>query len=107
LNPDFTFSDGTFIKQGTRVWAGASTAHYDNEYYPDADEFDGFRFANMREAGEGASDGFNLRHHMVTTSATYLPFGHGEAYHSFRWYRILTYPQGVMHVQADSSQSLQ
>jgi len=75
---DFTFSDGTFIKKGTRVWAGAGAAHYDNEYYPDANEFDGFRFANMREAGEGASDGSNLRHHMVTTSTTYLAFGHGR-----------------------------
>jgi cytochrome P450 len=73
------------------VWAGASTAHYDNEYYPDADEFDGFRFANMREAGEGASDGSNLRHHMVTTSTTYLAFGHGEAHHPSHRHRRLTF----------------
>lgn len=61
----FTFSDGTVVPAGAFI-AAAST--------PDpCAAFDGFRFAACR-----ADDGAATKHNMVTTSADYLPFGHGR-----------------------------
>jgi cytochrome P450 len=45
----------------------------DEENYTNADKFEPFRFANIRdEEGEGT------KHQMVATSPEYLPFGLGR-----------------------------
>ncbi|KAI9571037.1 cytochrome P450 [Boletus coccyginus] len=70
---DFTFSDGTFIPKGTTVVVPSRSLHLDNEHYENAHVFDPFRFSDMRdEEGEGT------KHHFVSTSIEYLPFGHGK-----------------------------
>ncbi|KAG9310147.1 cytochrome P450 [Chiua virens] len=70
---DFTFSDGTFIPKGTSIVVPSRSLHLDNDNYENAHEFDPFRFSNMRgEEGEGT------KHHFVSTSLEYLPFGHGK-----------------------------
>ena len=47
--------------------------HYDDAYYPNADEFEPFRFARLREIeGEGT------KHQFVNTSNNYVPFGVGR-----------------------------
>ena len=66
----FTLSDGTYIPAGTFVSASFG-AHFDEEYYENPDTFDGFRFvASAADAG--------VNNVMSTTSARYLPFGHGR-----------------------------
>ncbi|KAI5118159.1 hypothetical protein M0805_005781 [Coniferiporia weirii] len=71
---DYTLSDGTFLPAGTFVSCNALSLHYDDANYNNAHDFDGFRFANMREEREGEG----TKHQMVSTSSEYLPFGHGR-----------------------------
>ncbi|KAI5119873.1 hypothetical protein M0805_008544 [Coniferiporia weirii] len=71
---DYTLSDGTFLPAGTLLACNSLAAHYDDAHYANAHEFDGFRFAKMREEGEGEG----TKHQMVSTSMEYLPFGHGR-----------------------------
>ncbi|EJC98410.1 cytochrome P450, partial [Fomitiporia mediterranea MF3/22] len=71
---NLTLSDGTFLPAGTFVAANLIGAHRDESYYPDANNFDGFRFAKLRE--ESPEDGG--KHQMVNTSPEYLSFGHGR-----------------------------
>ena len=68
-----TFSDGTYIPKGTYVAAAVTPMHHDDEYYPNADVFDPWRFANLRD-GEGES----LKHQLVSTNKEYIVFGHGK-----------------------------
>ena len=76
---DFTFSDGTFIPEGTSIAASTQCLHLDNEHYDNAHVFDPFRFSNVRgEEGEGA------KHQFVSTSWEYLTFGHGK----HAWYEL-------------------
>ena len=76
---DFTFSDGTFIPKGTTLVVPSRSLHLNNEHYDNAHVFDPFRFSDMRdEEGEGT------KHHFVSTSPEYLPFGHGK----HAWYEL-------------------
>ncbi|KAJ6514213.1 cytochrome P450 [Mycena vitilis] len=61
----FTFSDGTFIPQGSFL------INYENP-----DVFDGFRFS--RERTVHGDEGGVFRHHMVSTGTDHLVFGHGK-----------------------------
>ena len=79
---DFTFSDGTYIPKGTYVNA-TPTHHLDNNVYPDAGTFKGFRFSDIRDEG-----GDGTKNQMVATSFKYVPFGHGR--HSW-WVFSLTF----------------
>lgn len=74
IKPDgFTFSDGTVLPQGTYVAVAMHAVHHAT-YGPNADDFDGFRFSDMREAGEGEG----VKHQMVNTNVDYVSFGHGR-----------------------------
>ena len=76
---DVTLSDGTFIPKGTLLAAATHATHHDEAVYPDAEVFDPFRFAHMREqAGE------SMKHQFVNTSLEYIPFGHGK----HAWYAV-------------------
>ena len=63
------------VPAGTKVAAPLSAIHTDGDIYPRPDEFDGFRFAKLRERDEGA---IANRHQAGTTSMTHMPFGHGR-----------------------------
>ncbi|KAF8467572.1 cytochrome P450 [Russula ochroleuca] len=71
----FTFSNGVTVPAGTAVSIPASAAHTDERTYPNADEFDGFRFAKLREA---ESDRMTSRHQAVSSSSEHLFFGLGR-----------------------------
>ncbi|TFK45956.1 cytochrome P450 [Heliocybe sulcata] len=71
---DFVFSDGTFIPKGTVLQVAAGPLHHDDAVYPRANDFDGFRFANIRE-----EEGEGTRHQMVATTTEYVSFGHGRS----------------------------
>ena len=70
----FTFSNGVTIPAGTLVSIPASAAHMDERNFSNADKFDGFRFAKLRESkGDTTS-----RYQAVSTSNEHLPFGLGR-----------------------------
>jgi cytochrome P450 len=75
LSP-FTFSNGVTIPAGTLLGLPVHSIHTDEEFYPNAQEFDGFRFLKLREKEGGDSVATN--HQMVTTSAELLGFGLGR-----------------------------
>lgn len=78
---DITFNDGTFIPKGTVIAAAAHCTHVDETNYTDANAFDGFRFARMREV-----EGESTKHQYVNTSPKYIPFSHGR--HAwYVWFR--------------------
>jgi len=70
---DFTFSDGTFIPEGTFVGSAVLPMQHEPEYYDDPDVFHPWRFADARE-----KEGDSGKHTMVSTSVEYHPFGHGR-----------------------------
>jgi cytochrome P450 len=85
---DFTFSDGTVLPQGTIVAVAFQATRLDNGVYDNADKFDPFRFANMRE-----EDGDDAKHSFVSTNPDYLAFGHGR----HAWYECLSISTSYFH----------
>ncbi|KAJ6613700.1 cytochrome P450 [Mycena sp. CBHHK59/15] len=71
----FTFSDGTVLPYGSFMEVAAIATHHDAAVYENPDTFDRFRFSWLREAQDKS---VIFKHHMVTTAAEYLPFGHGR-----------------------------
>jgi cytochrome P450 len=72
----FTFSNGVTIPAGTLIGLPVHSVHTDEEIYPNAQEFDGFRFLKLREK-EG-DDVLAARHQMATTSVELLSFEYGR-----------------------------
>ncbi|KAF5372604.1 hypothetical protein D9758_005229 [Tetrapyrgos nigripes] len=70
---DFTFSDGTTIPAGTFVSAAANATHNDESIYPDAHQYRGFRFADMKSENGGV-----VGQSMIKTTDKYMLFGHGK-----------------------------
>jgi len=71
------FSNGVAIPAGTLFGIPVHSVHTDEELYPNAQEFDGFRFLKLREKEGGHSD-VAANHQIVTTSAELLGFGLGR-----------------------------
>ncbi|KAN0126095.1 cytochrome P450 [Lactarius tabidus] len=70
----FTFSNGVTVPAGTLIAIPSSAIPVDREIYPNPENFDGFRFTQLRE-----SDGAGVTGHQATsTSAEYLSFGYGR-----------------------------
>jgi len=67
---DFTFSDGTFIPKGTKIAAAARSVHHDGKIYENPEAFEPFRFADIPDE--------DSRIKFASTTAEYLPFGHGK-----------------------------
>ncbi|KAI1789139.1 cytochrome P450 [Ganoderma leucocontextum] len=73
---DIILDNGMLIPKGTILGVPAHPMHFDDAHFPNADVFDPFRFARMREAardGQGSA-----RHQFASTSSEYIPFGHGH-----------------------------
>ena len=67
-------SNGMTIPAGTLVAIPYSATHRDEITYPNPDEFDGFRFAKLREEG----DTMTGRYQTVSTSSENVAFGLGR-----------------------------
>ena len=63
---------------GTLVAIPASAAHRDEIYHPNPEEFDGFRFAMLRE--EKGDPMTNRRYQAVSASNEHLPLDWGQAF---------------------------
>ncbi|KAI9440521.1 cytochrome P450 [Lactarius indigo] len=70
----FTFSNGVTVPAGTAIAVPAAAAHMDEDIYTNAEEFDGFRFAKLRERDGVALAGYQA----VSGSTEYLTFGYGR-----------------------------
>ncbi|EJF60310.1 cytochrome P450 [Dichomitus squalens LYAD-421 SS1] len=70
---DVRLSDGTVIPAGTMVNMNTHRLHLDDACYPNANEFDPFRFARIREV-----DGEGTKHQFTHTSNQYVAFGIGR-----------------------------
>jgi cytochrome P450 len=68
-------SNGTTIPVGTLVAIPASATHRDEISYPNPDEFDGFRFAKLREHD---NETLTSRYQAVSTSSENVTFGLGR-----------------------------
>jgi len=71
----FTFSNGVTIPPGTLVSIPARATQTDERIHENANEFDGFRFAKLREKEGGKATG---RHQAISASAENLTFGLGR-----------------------------
>ncbi|KAF8844228.1 cytochrome P450 [Paxillus ammoniavirescens] len=69
---NFTFSDGTVLPKGTLVAIASQATYLDNGIYDNAETFDPFRFANMRD-----EDGDGAKHSFVSPNLEYFAFGQG------------------------------
>ena len=70
----FTFSNGVTVPAGTLIAVPNGAIHEDVEIYPNPEEFDGFRFARLRER-----DGVDVaRHQAHSTSVDHLTWGYGR-----------------------------
>ncbi|KAJ7574537.1 cytochrome P450 [Mycena floridula] len=90
---DFTFSDGTHIPAGNNISVAGSPMHFDEDIYPNAVDFDGLRFARMRE-----QEGEALKHQTVSTSSTYVMFGHGKHACPGRFHAISSVSSMLAHI---------
>ncbi|KAI0325905.1 cytochrome P450 [Cubamyces sp. BRFM 1775] len=70
---DITLRDGTVIPRGMLVMAAVDATHHDEAVFENADTFDPFRFARMRE-----KDGEAHKHQLVHTTVDFVAFGHGR-----------------------------
>ena len=70
----FTFSNGVTVPTGTLIAVPTGPIHKDGEIYPNPDEFDGFRFAKLRERDGDAV----ARHQAHSTSVDHVTFGYGR-----------------------------
>ena len=68
----FKFSDGLILSPGELLATDQHGIHMDQTIYPNAQEFDGFRFNRMREEGESS------KLYTTNTSTEFLTFGHGK-----------------------------
>ena len=76
-------SNGMTIPTNTFIALPAGAIHRDENSYPNPDEFDGFRFAKLREDERNT---MTNRYQAVSTSNEHLPFGLGR----HAWWAFLT-----------------
>jgi len=70
----FTFSNGVTVPAGTLIAVSGTDIHADGEIYTNPEEFDGFRFARLREQDGDAV----VKHQALSTSGDHLTFGFGR-----------------------------
>jgi cytochrome P450 len=71
----FTFSNGVTVPAGTFVAIPGTAVQTDERTHPNRDEFDGFRFAKLRERERNTTAS---RNQTVSVSNEHLPFGLGQ-----------------------------
>lgn len=80
----FTFPDGTVIPVGEIVAVAAMATHLDSGHYPHPEEFDGLRFARLREeeaASEHEQNGgreTDAKYRLTSAGPAFLGFGGGK-----------------------------
>ncbi|KAG6856477.1 hypothetical protein H0H87_004056 [Tephrocybe sp. NHM501043] len=76
VNPKgFTFSNGVHLPKGAVVSVANLATHRNEDHYMNANTFHGFRFSDIRDAGEGIDA---IHHQFYHTGTEYVPFGFGR-----------------------------
>lgn len=70
---DITLSDGSFIPKGHLVGWPSRATHMDERVYPNPYEFQGFRFADLRE-----EEGESTKHQSVALGVEWTTWGGGK-----------------------------
>ena len=75
----FTLSSGQVIPAGVVIEVPSHAISYDNDIYPDADQFDPLRFYKLRQRAkeDGATEGA-AQNQFVSVSKNSLTFGYGR-----------------------------
>ncbi|KAJ7442451.1 cytochrome P450 [Mycena latifolia] len=73
---DVTLPNGVVIPRDNCVGVSMDGIHFDEDYYPNARQYDAFRFSRPREEPTLASKP-RTNEDLVTTSTHWLPFSHG------------------------------
>jgi len=86
-----TMNDGLHLSQGTRIGTSTYSIHHDNSVYENASTYDAFRFSRVRARAAKSSETHGALNKedlakvleaknlsTVTTSDTFLSFGHGR-----------------------------
>jgi len=76
----YTFSNGLTVQRGEVLAAPVGGIQRDSSIWEKADQFNGFRFSQMRE-----KEGDNARLYAANTSTEFIIFGHGHS----AWYQLL------------------
>ncbi|KAF8490824.1 cytochrome P450 [Russula emetica] len=71
----FTFSNGVTVPAGTLVTVPGTAVQTDERTHPKSDEFDGFRFAKLRDSERNTTAS---RNQTVSASNEHLPWGLGQ-----------------------------
>ncbi|EDR00469.1 uncharacterized protein LACBIDRAFT_255302, partial [Laccaria bicolor S238N-H82] len=72
----YTFPNGVVVPPGTLVTACSTATHLDEEKYPEAHKFDGFRFEKLRVRAKTLEQG--SKHKVTSASSSFLAFGGGK-----------------------------
>ncbi|OJJ43888.1 hypothetical protein ASPZODRAFT_19188 [Penicilliopsis zonata CBS 506.65] len=87
MPPDgVTLPDGQHLRQGTWIGVAVPGIHRDERFYPDPDAYQPFRFAPEQTEQQGSNNGDHKRTLLVTTSDTFLSFGHARRACPGRWF---------------------
>jgi cytochrome P450 len=74
IEKPLTLSNGFTLPKGARVAVPAGPISLDDSVWKDAETFDGFRFANIRQSSPSLAN----THQFVTTGPNAMHFGHGR-----------------------------
>jgi len=94
----YTFRDGTVVPEGATLSAAQTAVHTDSSYYPEASDFDGFRFYHHRVSAAGEKEGEEAadvnaeedwRYRLTGTGLGYLAFGGGRHVCTGRFFAAL------------------
>ncbi|KAJ5087828.1 cytochrome P450 [Penicillium angulare] len=77
--------DGLIIPKGTAIMISACHM-MDSSIWPDGDRYDGYRFANLRNASKNA---LTSSYQLTSTSADHMGFGHGKQACPGRHYAVV------------------
>lgn len=70
-------NEGVLLPNGSMFSFLSQPAHLDEASYEDAERYDPFRFSRTRDVATAGDEGMD-KTSFVTTSAEFLPFGHGR-----------------------------
>ena len=89
----FTFSDGTYIPEGTHLSVAVQATHLDDANYTDPYIFSPFRFTHTMDGQTKTS-----RLDMATTHADFVAFGHGRHACPGRFFAAETLKLTLAHI---------